>query len=171
MEKGWTKLRWVLSTILHMCGDRSVAWEWSNSHVYWAFNCCTMFFFLHSFFFSLTLFFLFFSFCQSISLASSNDSGAISTVGWLFLADMPLSLTTNISLFSSWLSGERFFFHFLTGHFFPVCSLVLYFMCAILACFLCRSFFRFFFAELWIVIAYERESKKMRVYVKHRIYT
>lgn len=27
-----------------MCGDRSVAWEWSNSHVYWAFNRCVLFF-------------------------------------------------------------------------------------------------------------------------------
>lgn len=38
-----------------MCGDRSVAWEWSNSHVYWAFNrcafyrCCSCcFFIVHS---------------------------------------------------------------------------------------------------------------------------
>lgn len=170
-----------------MCGDRSVAWEWSNSHVYWAFNRCVLFFFRVAYHLCSVNFLLF---AKVDRKSSSNIAVA---AGWLFfLADAvvidniavfflvhshsfprPLPVLLPLSFSLSFFLCPRLSIAlrvFLTGHFFhfssyTFLSLILFFAAVfvlfsyallmfLLVFILCRSFFRFF-AELWIVIAYE----------------
>lgn len=120
-----------------MCGDRSVAWEWSNSHVYWAFNRCVLFFFvllrLH-----LILRCAFvqreFSFCQTGREASSKIVEPLDG----FFSPIPLSLTTfAVFVLTLSLSLPEFFPHwsfFLVFSFSPF-----FFVCA--SCALARVYF------------------------------
>lgn len=150
-----------------MCDDRSVAWEWSNSHVYWAFNRCMVLSLL------LLLFFIVYSLAYWIFFLLNNSMAASSYSVWMAFSRWCRCHWQHLAVFVLILC-VFFFFHWslLFCFFFPVVVVVtihLMYVCFFSYLFFCVGHFPIFFFR-WIVNCYciwERERiEKMRVYVK-----
>lgn len=130
-----------------MCGDRSVAWEWSKSHVYWAFDRCIFLFecmCINGFF-------------QWIFYFVKLDGIILEQCNWMAFSRRCRCQWQHRRFHLGWM----FFSLVSFSWFFFVSSFSLHamrFLCSSLLFVLSWSFFRFF-AELWIVIAYESRVK------------